>query len=141
MTRMAIFVAVGTAVIALTPRVHAQGADERGSGSSANSEPSVEVRNRSDWAVTTDSMRPPVGAAILRPQLVLPDTYGTWAQPPIGFATTPVTVHAHARSTIINDLSAGILSSSRQSLRRRRGRRFLWRRPIHDGRYYPRRLG
>jgi hypothetical protein len=94
MMRMAILFAVGAAVLAFTQPVHAQGADEQGPGSSADSEPAVEVRNRSEWAATDDSMRPPVGTAILRPRLVLPDTYGTWAQPPVGFATTSVALFA-----------------------------------------------
>ena len=93
MRKTAIFVAIGATVVAFARPVLAQSTPERGSGSSSASEPPVDVRNGSEWVVTDDGTRAPMGTAILRPRLVLPDTYGTWVKPPVAFATTPVSLY------------------------------------------------
>ena len=81
MKRTAIALACGCAAALLALRANAQGVEPRSDAPSSRP-PAVEVRTLLPWATIEEVMRPPAGAAEVRPRLVMPGEFGTLSYAP-----------------------------------------------------------
>src|SRR5689334_6019540 len=99
MKRTAIALACGVAGALLALRANAQGVDRRSDAPSSRPAP-VEVRTLLPWAAFEEMTRLPVGAAEVRPRLVMPGELGTlsYAPPALGGGLPLVTAAETALS-------------------------------------------
>jgi hypothetical protein len=112
MKRTAIAVVCGVAPVLLALRASAQGV-ERPSDAPSNRLPPVEVRTLLPWTTIEEVMRAPVGAAEVRPRLVMPGELGTlsYAPPALGGSLPLVT----AAETALSSRVSMILEGARDS--------------------------
>jgi hypothetical protein len=110
--RTAIALVCGGVAALLAPRAHAQGVERRSDASSSRP-PAVEIRTLPPWAAIDQAIRPPVGAAELRPRLVLPGEFGTlsYAPPAIGGGMPLVTAGEAALSSRVSVMLEGARDS------------------------------
>jgi hypothetical protein len=103
MKRTAIGLASGGAAALLALRANAQGV-ERWSDAPSGRPPAVEVRTLLPWAAIDEVMRLPVGAAEVRPRLVMPGELGTlsYAPPVLGGGLPLVTAAETALSSRVS---------------------------------------
>jgi hypothetical protein len=83
-----------SALVTVAPLAHAQSsaAPKKPAEPSGDPGPTTEVRTGSTWAATDEVERAPEGGATLRPRLVLPSDFGTWAYTPAAFGAFTVRV-------------------------------------------------
>jgi hypothetical protein len=112
MKRIAIALACGCAAALLAPRANAQGVERR-SDAPSGQPPAVEVRTLLPWATIDEVMRLPVGAAEVRPRLVMPGEFGTlsYAPPPLGGGLPLVTAAETALSSRVSMIFEGARDS------------------------------
>ena len=112
MKRTAIALACGVAAALLALRANAQGVERRSDAPSSRPPP-VEVRTLLPWATIEEVMRLPVGAAEVRPRLVMPGEFGTlsYAPPALGGNLPLVT----AAETALSSRVSMILEGARDS--------------------------
>jgi hypothetical protein len=112
MKRIAIALACGCAAALLALRANAQGVERRSDASSGRP-PAVETRTLLPWATIEEVMRLPVGAAEVRPRLVMPGEFGalSYAPPPVGGGLPLVT----AAETALSSRVSMILEGARDS--------------------------
>jgi len=112
MKRTAIALACGSAAALLALRANAQGVERRSDAPSGRP-PAVEVRTLLPWATIEEVMRPPVGAAEVRPRLVMPGEFGTLshAPSPVGGGIPLVTAAETALSSRLSMIFEGARDS------------------------------
>ncbi len=81
-------------LLALAPVAQAQSAApvKKPAEPAGDQPPTTELRTGSAWAATDDVERAPEGGATIRPRLVLPGDFGTWAYTPARFENFAVRV-------------------------------------------------
>ena len=112
MNRTAIALACGSAAALLALRANAQGVERRSDAPSSRP-PAVEVRTLLPWATIEEVMRPPVGAAEVRPRLVMPGEFGTLSYSPsaLGGGIPLVTAAETALSSRVSMIFEGARDS------------------------------
>lgn len=112
MKRVAVALACGCASALLALRAHAQGVERR-SDAPAGRPPAVEVRTLLPWATIDEALRLPVGAAEVRPRLVMPGEFGalSYAPPVLGGGVPLVTAAETALSSRVSMLVEGARDS------------------------------
>ena len=108
MKRTAIALACGGAAVLLALRANAQGVERRSDAPSGRP-PAVEVRTLLPWATIEEVTRLPVGAAEVRPRLVMPGELGTlsYAPPALGGGLPLVTAAETALSSRVSMIFEG----------------------------------
>lgn len=112
MKRTAVALACGGPAALLALRVNAQGVERRSDAPSGRP-PAVEVRTLLPWATIDEVMRLPVGAAEVRPRLVMPGEFGTlsYAPPALGGGIPLVTAAETALSSRVSMIFEGARDS------------------------------
>ena len=112
MKGIAIALACGCAAALLALRANAQGVERR-SDAPSDRPPAVEVRTLLPWATIDEVMRLPVGAAEVRPRLVMPSELGalSYAPPALGGGMPLVTVAETALSSRVSMIFEGARDS------------------------------
>jgi hypothetical protein len=108
MKKTAIALAYGIAAALLALRANAQGVERRSDAPSARP-PAVEVRTLLPWATIEEVKRLPVGAAEVRPRLVMPGELGalSYAPPEVGGGLPLVTAAETALSSRVSMMFEG----------------------------------
>jgi hypothetical protein len=112
MKKTAIALACGVAAALLALRANAQGVERRSDAPSGRP-PAVEVRTLLPWATIEEVMRLPVGAAEVRPRLVMPGEFGalSYAPPVIGGGLPLVTAAETSLSSRVSMIFEGARDS------------------------------
>ncbi|MET0592799.1 MAG: hypothetical protein ABW133_08880, partial [Polyangiaceae bacterium] len=108
MKRIAVALACGSATALLALRANAQGVERR-SDVPSDRTPAVDVRTLLPWATIEEAMRLPVGAAEVRPRLVMPGEFGalSYAPPVLGGGLPLVTAAETALSSRVSMMFEG----------------------------------
>ncbi len=112
MKTTAIALACGAAAALLAVRANGQGVERR-SGAPSGRPPAVEVRTLLPWATIDEVVRLPVGAAEVRPRLVMPGELGTlsYAPPALAGGLPLVTAAETALSSRVSMIFEGARDS------------------------------
>jgi len=112
MKRIAIALACGGAAALLALRANAQGVERRSDVPSSRP-PAVEIRTLLPWSTIEEVTRLPVGAAEVRPRLVMPGEFGalSYAPPALGGTMPLVTAAETALSSRLSMIFEGARDS------------------------------